>query len=269
MTKTLFKYFKILIITFVFAFLINQTAFAAKANFSWLPNKSSDGTVGYMLHYGTSSRVYTKSIDVGSPVPIGGRIHASVSQLIAERTYFFTVSAYNAKGARSAYPKEVAYTVPSEVVPEVAIRINAGGGKYTDGNGNVWSSDFGYNTGHKSSKSAPISSTDDDSLFQTRRWDDASGQELSYKVVVPNGDYTVNLYFAEVYNKVFYPNGRVFDILLEGKTVEYRMDIYDEVGKNAAHMKSYEVSVKDGQLNLGFLHGIEDPTISAIEVFSD
>ncbi len=269
MTITLSKYLKVLIIIFVCAFFTNQSALAEQATFSWLPNNSSDGTVGYMLHYGTSSHVYTKSIDVGAPAPVGGRIYAGVSQLVAGQKYFFTVTAYNAKGVQSAYPNEIALTVSRQVVPNTVIRINAGGEKYTDRNGNVWSADFGYNTGHKTASSVSISKTDDDSLFQTQRWDDAMGNELSYSVNVPNGDYIVNLYFAENFSKVFYPNGRLFDILLEGKTVEYKMDIYDEAGKNTALMKSYEVNVADGQLNLMFLHGIENPTVSAIEIISN
>ena len=268
MTITLIQQLRVLIITFVFALLINHSAFAAQANFSWLPNNASDGTVGYVLHYGTSSHVYTKSIDVGSPAPVGGRIYANASQLVPEQTYFFTVTAYNAKAAESAYSNEVACTTPSEVVPDFAVRINAGGGAYTDANGNVWSADYGFNTGNKSTASVAIGGTSDDSLFQTQRWDAASGDELTYSVNVPDGDYVVNLYFAEVYNQVFYPNGRVFDILLEGNTVEYKMDVYNESGENNALVKSYNVTVADGQLNLKFLHGIENPTISAIEVLS-
>jgi hypothetical protein len=33
-------------------------------------------------------------------------------------------------------------------------------------------------------------------------------------------------------------------------------------------MRRYEVSVVDGELNMEFLHGVENPTLSAIEVFS-
>ena len=151
---------------------------------------------------------------------------------------------------------------------DFALRINAGGGQYTDGNGNVWSTDFGYNTGNTSTKSVSISDTDDDLLFQTQRWDSATGEELKYSLNVPNGDYVVNLYFAEVYSGAFRSGGRVFDVLLEGTNVDHNLDIYSEIGMNTAHMTSYDVTVKDGQLNLEFFHGIENPTISAIEILS-
>jgi hypothetical protein len=265
---TLFKYFRLLLVTIIFGLSSYQFSWAAQANFSWLPNDPSDGTVGYILHYGKSSRNYTESVDVGSPAPVNGRIHASVATLAAEQTYFFTVTAYNAKRAESPYPNEVITTTPKKVTPEFALRINAGGGQYTDGNGDVWSADSGFNTGSKSSTTTAIGGTSDDALFQTQRWDANGGEELKYSFDVPNGDYVVNLYFAEVYSGAFYSGGRQFDILLEGSTAEYKMDIYDEVGKNTAHKKSYEVSVIDGKLNMEFLHGIENPTISAIEIVS-
>jgi len=111
---TLLKYFKILIVTLIFVLLGSQSASAAQANFSWLPNNESDGTSGYMIYYGTSSRLYTESVDVGSPGLIGGRVCASVFQLAPEQKYFFAVVAYNADGDESSYSTEIAYTVPTD-----------------------------------------------------------------------------------------------------------------------------------------------------------
>jgi hypothetical protein len=78
----------------------------------------------------------------------------------------------------------------------------------------------------------------------------------------------VNLYFAENYTGALRQGGRVFDVLLEGYNVEHNFDIYSVAGANAAHIRSYEVTVVDGQINMEFLHGVENPTISAIEIFS-
>jgi hypothetical protein len=152
--------------------------------------------------------------------------------------------------------------------PDFVLLVNAGGGEYTDSNGDVWSADFGFNTGSKSSTSVAISGTEDDALFQTQRWDGKTGEELKYSFDVPNGNYVVNLYFAENYTGALRQGARVFDVLLEGSNVERNFDIYSVAGANTAHIRSYEVSVVDGQLNMEFLHGVENPTISAIEVFS-
>jgi hypothetical protein len=118
MTMTLLNYFRILLVTMIFALTGYQASWAADANFSWLPNDASDGTVGYILHYGTSSRVYTESIDVGSPSLVGGRVNANVPQLAPDQKYFFTVTAYNAAGQESTYANEVASTIPSDAVDD-------------------------------------------------------------------------------------------------------------------------------------------------------
>jgi hypothetical protein len=112
----LFNYARILIGTFMFALLSIQVSWAAEASFSWLANNDSGITAGYMLHYGTSSREYTDSIDVGSPTPTNGRIYASVDQLEAGKTYFFTVTAYNSAGSQSSYPSEVICSIPYDAV---------------------------------------------------------------------------------------------------------------------------------------------------------
>ncbi len=100
----------------MFALLSNQSSWAAQANFSWMANNDSGITAGYMLHYGTTSREYTKSVDVYFPDPIAGRVYATVDQLEPGQTYFVTVTAYNAEGSQSSYPNEVASTIPYDAV---------------------------------------------------------------------------------------------------------------------------------------------------------
>jgi hypothetical protein len=219
--------------------------------------------VNYNIYYATSSSWNThwssNNVVVASagPVTLGG--------LTNDVQYTFGVRVADQSGNEDSNTNILTVT---PTFTGIALRVNAGGGEYTDSNGDIWSADYGYNTGNKSSKSVAISGTEDDALFQTQRWDSNSGEELKYSFDVPNGDYVVNLYFAENYTGVFRQGGRVFDILLEGYNVEHNFDIYSVAGANAAHMRSYEVSVVDGQLNLEFLHGVENPTISAIGVFS-
>jgi len=148
------------------------------------------------------------------------------------------------------------------------VRINAGGGDYTDGNGNLWSADYGYNTGNVFSTTNAISGTTDDTLYQRERWDSGGSPELMYSFDVPNGDYTVNLLFDEAYSGTFGVGLRVFDVLIEGQPVSNDLDIYSEAGSNAALVKSYPVTVSDGQLNIEFLHVVENPKVNAIEVIS-
>ena len=115
-TRTPYNYYKVLTFTFIFALLIAQSALAAQANFKWTPNNTSGYTGGYKICYGTSSRMYTELVDVGSPTPIDGSVHASVFQLAPGQKYFFAVVAYNADGYESSYSNEIAYTMPSDAV---------------------------------------------------------------------------------------------------------------------------------------------------------
>ena len=69
-----------------------------------------------MIHYGTSSRNYIESVDIGSPVPLNGRVNGSVINLAPEQTYYFTVTAYNSAGQESAYANEIASTIPADAI---------------------------------------------------------------------------------------------------------------------------------------------------------
>ena len=111
---TFLKYYKVLLVTFLFVLIGNQSSWAAQADFSWQPNDPSDGTVGYMIHYGTSSRNYTESVDVGYPVPLNGRVYGCVYNLAPQQSYYFTITAYNSAGQESPYASEIAYTMPAD-----------------------------------------------------------------------------------------------------------------------------------------------------------
>ena len=207
-------------------------------------------------------RVYRGGVQVGTT----SLTTFSDTGLSPNTTYTYTVSAYD--NALNESVQSGSVDVTTLLVANALIRVNAGGGAYTDGNGNGWSTDSGYNTGNTTSTSSPISGTTNDALYQSERWDSGGTPELMYSFAVPNGDYTVNLLFAETYSGAFGVGLRVFDVLIEGQLVANNLDIYSQVGANAALMKSYAVTVSDGQLNIEFLHVVENPKVSAIEVLS-
>ena len=206
-------------------------------------------------------RVYRGGVQVGTT----SLTTFSDTGLSPNTTYTYTVSAYDNALNESVQSSSV--NVTTLLATNALIRVNAGGSAYTDGSGNLWSADYGYNTGKVSSTSSPISGTTDDTLYQSERWSGGS-PELMYSFAVPNGSYVVNLYFAEIYSGNFGVGRRVFDVLIEGQLVSNNLDIYSQVGANAALVKSYAVTVSDGQLNIEFLHVVENPKISAIEVIS-
>ena len=93
-----------------------------------------------------------------------------------------------------------------------------------------------------------IAGTIDDPLYQLQRFDRPAPPELTYTFGVPNGDYTVNLLFAENWSGAWAAGVRVFSVQMEGTTVISNLDIFSEVGARTALVKSVPVTVADGQL---------------------
>lgn len=109
----------------------------------------------------------------------------------------------------------------------------------------------------------PVEGTDDDTLYQSVRFD-----LKGYRVPVPNGTYSVVLRFCEIAHNG--PGARVFDVLIEGKSVITDLDIFAKVGKNHALDFQFEgVRVEDAVLDIAFAAKTEFPCISAIEVEGD
>ncbi len=100
------------------------------------------------------------------------------------------------------------------------IRVNAGGPAWTDpATGNVWSPDRAFVNGTTNATVSSIKNTTTPVLYQTERWNWAP---LEYQFPVPNGTYTVNLKFAEIYFSG--PGQRVFNIVLNGQVASASFD---------------------------------------------
>ena len=84
---------------------------------------------------------------------------------------------------------------------------------------------------------------------------------------VPNGTYTVKLHFAEIYSGTFENGARVFSVDMEGSRVLTNLDIHSDVGANAALVKTFQVTVTDGTLNLATVPNVENPKLAAIEIY--
>jgi len=147
-------------------------------------------------------------------------------------------------------------------------RVNAGGSSYTDPQGNAWQSDAGlFNTGSTFSTTQSISETAADPLYQSERYDAEYLPEMVYSIPVESGSYTLNLHFADIYFTS--PGQRVFDVAVEGETVLSDFDIVGEAGPFAALVKTFQVDVLDDSLDIQFIHVVENPKISAIEILTE
>lgn len=103
-------WFKIAIIIVLFI-QFTHLAYALGVRISWREDPESD-IAGYKVHYGTATRNYQYSIDVGPFT------NADIDGLSEGVTYYFAVSAYDTLGKESAYSKEVQATIPSSNTEE-------------------------------------------------------------------------------------------------------------------------------------------------------
>ena len=87
----------------------NSTSGTATLNWA-APTQNSDGSAladlaGYKVHYGTSSGVYTQSIDIGMVTTY------QATGLAGGFTYYFVVTAYNQAGVESEPSNEGSKTI--------------------------------------------------------------------------------------------------------------------------------------------------------------
>jgi hypothetical protein len=72
---------------------------------AWDANPETN-VVGYVVHYGNVSGVYTNSVNVT------GDVSATLTNLQEGTTYYFAVTAYNSDGLESIPSSEISYEVP-------------------------------------------------------------------------------------------------------------------------------------------------------------
>ena len=117
---------------------------------------------------------------------------------------------------------------------------NVGGGDFTDDEGHRWSAAdcIGGNTYESPNE---IDGTDDDRLFQSRRF------EPTCSFAVEPGLYRVLVGWAETYDAT--PGYRVFPLVMEGSDRAV-IDVGRAVGINRPFIQSYEVNVIDDRLDV-------------------
>ncbi len=119
-----------------------------------------------------------------------------------------------------------------------------------------WTADFPgmpANFANQRKTNDPIHGTEDWKLFQTFRY---GREKLKYQFAVPDGEYLVELYFIEPW---FGAGGgmdctgwRLFDVAINEKTVLKNVDIWQEVGHDAALKKTVKANIRGGTLTISF-----------------
>ncbi|WP_459193776.1 fibronectin type III domain-containing protein [Halosimplex sp. J119] len=199
---------------------------------------------------------YVVSVDGSSHTEVpAGTTSTTVSGLAPGTSYEVSVTAVDGVGNTS----DPASTTVTTTGGSVVTAINAGGDSYASG-GITYEADP-LTEGDTNSTGDAIEGTSDDTLYQTERY----GESLTYDLSVPNGSYTVQLQFAEIYwNST---GERSFDVAVEGTQQISGLDLYAEVGHDTALVETIEgVTVSDGSLTIEFTASADNAKVSAIRV---
>jgi len=144
------------------------------------------------------------------------------------------------------------------------IRIKAGSDeKYTDSAGNEWLADEGFEGGETIARDPDlkIENTEDPDLYRSERYSmESFSQEL------PNGKYQVRLHFAETFDEITGPGGRIFSFNVNGQ--EFKdFDVAEKAGGvRRAYVEEVDVDVTDGKLTITFTPDVQNPEINGIEI---
>ncbi len=102
-----------LILSFIllfFALVSSQIALAAQIRLAWDPNTESN-IEGYKIYYGTSSKSYIGSVDIGNVTKY------TLTGLTQGQTYYIAVTAYNNSNSESGYSIEVSGVATETTLP--------------------------------------------------------------------------------------------------------------------------------------------------------
>ncbi|MEM7232502.1 MAG: protein kinase [Planctomycetota bacterium] len=194
--------------------------------------------------------------------PLGFSAEAALKELPPEPT--------QSTGAPS-YITETRWALESLRSKGGTARIQAGGDRWTSAAGVVWERDRFFTGGSITNAKrggwvlTSIRGTEDDELYSEGRFFRPQDPvPRGYRIPVPKGRYRVTLHFAETY---FTTEGsRVFQLLLEDRTVLKRYDAVKSVGFAKPNKKTFETDVQDGILDITFLPLVQNPRVCGVEI---
>lgn len=100
-------------------------------------------------------------------------------------------------------------------------------------------------------------------IFQSQRF--TNGPDLTYKIPMPVGTYSVTLYHSETFFNE--PEKRVFDVSINGNTVNENLDVFTYTGMNAPFKMTYSnIASVNGEITIALLDKTNNPMLSAIRI---
>ncbi|MFD1568729.1 malectin domain-containing carbohydrate-binding protein [Halolamina litorea] len=261
-----------------------------------VPDADGDGEPGYDIEAYEANNAqdveyYTATLDANGEATIPVTLTNTTADGDDNAGYNYFVAAHGQEGGDMGLASNVVVLKLEESVddgnPEqpddVVFAVNAGGAEYTAVDGTVYQADANFDGGTAYSTSdwadspPEIGNTEDDPLYRTERYGDPFG----YDIPVPaDGEYTVTLQFAEIYQGAApsdspdssgptdgtNENDRLFNASIEGQQVLSEYDIFAEVGALNATEETFTVTVTDGTLNVDFTAINDNAKVSAITV---
>lgn len=233
-----------------------STAVSVDQSFAYLAAGQSVNLTATVT--GSSNNAVTWSLSpvgVGAITPLG--VYTAPASIPAPQTVTATATSV-------LDPTKSASTL-IQLSSFVPIRINAGGPSTIDPAGVFWNGETGASAGSTFSAGTPVTGTATPYIYQSEHFNTGP---FSYTFPVPNGLYTVNLKFAEIYFTS--PGLRPFNVTLNGLPVLVNFDVYTAAGGAfKAYDQSFPVSVVNGQIVINFIPiNNSVPKINAIEITS-
>jgi hypothetical protein len=167
---------------------------------------------------------------------------------------------------------EILSSDPSPTAPTVrntATRRNNCGSttSWSDpSSGLVWGADAFFTSGDIFiNTGVDIADTQQDTLYQSHRFfDGGPGSIYTYKLPMPAGKYTVNLYFAEIF---FTLTGKVvFTVRVQGYTVVSNLDVFAVSGFAKAYRISTTAPVSGSELLISLVCTMVVKVLSIINI---
>lgn len=163
--------------------------------------------------------------------------------------------------------------------PNSLYRVNVGGPALPAQDGGLsWASDSSDPSPYRRTGTTMASLTlaevdatvpDDtpNALFSTQRYDAGTAgddKEMRWSFPVPAGTgVQVRLYFNE--SSMTAAGQRRFSVAADGTTTLMNLDVYSAAGRRVGTMRSFNL-VSDGVVDLEFLHEVNNPMVSGIEI---
>ena len=234
---------------------LTATAGSGQVSLSW---SAVPKATGYNVYRGTRA-----GGESAAPVATGLTSPSDTDTSVTDGTaYYYTVTAVNAVG--EGLPSNEASATP--LAPgTTTLRINSGGGTYTDSLGNAWQADADFTGGATYAyPGLTVTGTTDPTLYQDVRY---STGTFSYTLPASPGAYTLKLHFVEGDSSVK-AGGRLFNVLVNGTAFLTNLDVFATAGgMGKALDESLPVTVPAGSsVSVSFQTVSYGAMVSALEL---